>query len=76
MNTIEVLEKLHNFISQPILFAIFVLMVIIFGVSGFVLLFHWNRYAVDKSMIVTAQTVYFLGGALILLIGFVSVILY
>jgi len=74
--TTEVLGKLHGFISQPILFGVFGILCIIFGVASFVLLFHWNRYAIDKSMIITAQAVYFLGGALILLIGFISVILY
>ena len=76
MNAIEVLGKLHNFISQPILFGVFGLICIFFGISSFVLLFHWNKYAIDKSAIVTAQAIYFLGGALILLIGFLSVILY
>lgn len=76
MNITEVLAKLHDFLSQPALFGIFGLMCIIFGVSSFILLFHWSRYAIDKSAIVTAQAIYFLGGALILLIGFISVILY
>jgi UPF0716 family protein affecting phage T7 exclusion len=76
MNMVEVLNRLHDFISQPILFAIFGLLCIIFGVSSFVLLFHWNRYAIDKSVIISAQAIYFLGGVLLLLIGFISVILY
>jgi hypothetical protein len=76
MNTTEVLGKLHDFISQPILFAVFGLICIVFGISSFILLFHWDRYAIDKSMIVTARAIYFLGGALILLIGLISVILY
>jgi hypothetical protein len=76
MNTVDVLGKLHDSISQPVLFAIFGILCIIFGISSFVLIFHWNRYAIDKSMIITAQAVYFLGGALIILVGFLSVVLY
>lgn len=76
MNTTEVLGKLHDFISQPILFGFLGLLCIIFGISSFVLMFHWNRYAIDKSMIITAQAIYFLGGAFIILLGFISVILY
>jgi hypothetical protein len=76
MNTIDVLGRLHDFISQPILFAIFGVLCIIFGVSSFVLMFHWNRYAIDKSVIVTTQAIYFIGGAFIILLGFISVILY
>jgi hypothetical protein len=76
MNAVDVLGKLHNFISQPVLFAVFGLMCIVFGISSFVLMFHWSRYAIDKSVIVTAQAVYFLGGALVILIGFLSVVLY
>jgi hypothetical protein len=76
MNTIEVLGKLHDFISQPVLFVVFGLMCVVFGISSFVLLFHWDRYAVDNSMVASARAVYFLGGALILMIGFVSIILF
>ena len=76
MNITEVLGKLHDFISQPILFALFGVFLIIFGVSSWVLLFHWDKYAIDKSSIITARTIYFLGGALILFIGFISVVLY
>lgn len=76
MTTIEVLGKLHDFISQPVLFAVFGVMCIIFGISSFVLLFHWNKYAIDKSAIVTAQSIYFLGGAMILLVAFISILLY
>lgn len=76
MNITEVLGKLHDFISQPVLFVLFGLICIVFGVSSFVLMFHWNRYAIDKSAIVTAQSVFFLGGVLIILIAFLSVILY
>ena len=76
MNTIEVLGKLHDFISQPILFAVFGLLCIVFGVVSFVLMFHWNRYAIDKEAIVNAQSIFFLGGVLILMLAFFSIILY
>jgi hypothetical protein len=76
MNTVEVLWKLHDFISKPILFVILGLLCVVFGVASWVLLFHWNHYAIDKSAIVTAQAVYFLGGALIILVTFISVFLY
>ena len=76
LNMTLVLEKLHSFISQPALFVGLGLLCIVFGVASFVLTFHWNKYAIDKSTIVTAQTIYFLGGVLIILIAFISVILY
>lgn len=76
MNVTDVLGKLHDFISHPILFVIFGLLCIIFGISSFVLLFHWSRYAIDKSAIRIVRAVYFLGGFFILLVGFISVILY
>lgn len=76
MNTIEVFGKLHDFISQSALFALLGLIFIFFGIASFILIFHWNRYAVDKSAIIAAQAIYFLGGAFILLIGFISVLLY
>jgi len=76
MSTTEVLGELHGFISQPILFAVLGVICIIFGISSFVLLFHWSHYAIDKSEINEAQAIYFLGGAFILLIAFISVILY
>ena len=76
MNTIEVFGKLHDFISQSALFAILGLVFIFFGICSFVLIFHWNKYAVDKSAIIAAQAVYFLGGTLILFIGFISILLY
>ena len=75
-SAIDIFSKLHDIISQPLLFAVFGLVCVVFGLSSFVLLFHWDRYAIDRSKIVTAQMIYFLGGALILLIGFISVILY
>ena len=76
MNAIDILGKLHDFISKPILFLIFAVLVIVFGVSSFILTFHWNKYAIDKTAIITAQSIFFLGGALILLFAFISVILY
>lgn len=76
MNMIDVFGKLHDFISTPILFAIFGLVCIFFGVSSLVLLFHWNKYAVDKTVVITAQSIFFLGGFFILLIGFISILLY
>ena len=76
MNIAEVLGNLHSFISRPILFAILGILCIAFGVSSLVLLFHWDRYAIDKSIIIMAQAIFFIGGAAILLIGFISVVLY
>jgi hypothetical protein len=76
MNATEALERLHDIISQPILFAVFGVMCVIFGVSTFVLLFHWGKYAIDKSAIVSAQMIYFLGVAFIIFIALISVILY
>ncbi|HAO64722.1 TPA: hypothetical protein DCQ44_01940 [Candidatus Taylorbacteria bacterium] len=76
MNTTEVLGRLHDFISKPILFVIFGILCVAFGLVSFILLFHWDRYAIDKSAIVKAQSIFFLGGAAILLIAFISVILY
>jgi hypothetical protein len=76
MNAIEIFSKLHDIVPQSVLFSIFGLMCIIFGVSSFVLIFHWNRYAMDRAAIFMAQAVYFLGGLLILFIGFASVVSY
>ena len=76
MNSTEVLGQLHDFISKPILFAVFGIICIIFGVTSLVLTFHWNRYAIDKSTIRTVQAIYFLGGAFIIFLSFLSVILY
>lgn len=76
MDTIEVLGKLHDLISRPILFAVFGVMCVILGVAGWVLLFHWNRYAIDKQAVITAEGIFFIGVALILLIGFISILLY
>ena len=76
MNTIEILNKLHDFVSKPILLIAFVVLVLSFAVSSLVLVYHWRRYAIDKAAIVTAQSIFFLGGLLILLIGLVSIILY
>ena len=76
MNAIEVLGNLHSFISKPFLFVVFGLLCIFFGIVSFILLFHWDKYALDKSTIITAQAVFFLGGAFIILIAFLSVLLY
>lgn len=76
LNVTELFEKIHSFISRPALFALLGLLCILFGVASFVLTFHWNKYAIDKSTIVKAQGIYFLGGALIMLIAFISIILY
>lgn len=76
MNTIEVLGKLHDFISKPVLFAAFGVICVILGVAGWILLFHWNRYAIDRTTIITAESIFFIGVALILLIGFISILLY
>lgn len=75
-STIDFFGRLHDFISQPILFAVFGLLCVVFGLSSLVLLFHWDRYAIDRLKIVTAQVIYFFGGAFILLIAFISAILY
>ena len=71
-----ILEKLHSFISPAFLFVVLGLLCIFFGIASFVLMFHWNRYAIDKSSIVSAEAIYFLGGILIMIIGFVSVLLF
>ncbi len=76
INVTQLLEKLNHFVSRPILFALLGILCVIFGVASFVLMFHWNKYAVDKSTIVTAQAIYFLGGVLIMIVALVSVILY
>lgn len=76
MNITEVLGKLHDFIPQSVLFAFFGLICLVFAITSFVLIYHWNKYAIDKSSIVTAQSIYFIGVAFILLLAFLSVILY
>ncbi len=72
----QFLEKIHGFVTQPSLFVALGLVCIFFGIASFVLMFHWTKYAVDKSAILTAQAAYYLGGALILVIGFISILLY
>jgi len=75
-NLPAILEKLHSFISAPILFALIGLLCIVFALASWVLVFHWNKYAIDKSDILAAQLIYFLGGLLIIFIAMISAILY
>jgi hypothetical protein len=76
MDTTEVLGRLHDFLSHGILFVVLGILCAGFAAASFVLLFHWSRYALDKSVIVKAKAFFFLGGGFIILIGLVSVILY
>ena len=76
MNSTEILGNLHSFISKPILFAVFGVLCLVFAIVSLVLLFHWDKYALDKTTIITAQAIFFIGGAFILLIAFLSVLLY
>ena len=76
LNLVQVFEKVHVFISQPVLFVVLGLLCVVFGLASFVLVFHWSKYAIDKSAILTAQAVYFLGGVMIIIVAFVATILY
>ena len=75
-NATEIINRLPAVVSQPILLIGLGLLCIVFCLTSFVLVYHWNHYSIDRSSIVSAQAVYFLGGLLILLIAIVSVILY
>lgn len=76
IDMIDVLGKLHDFISKPILFALLGIMCVVFGLASLVLTFHWNKYSIDKSLIIKAQAIYFIGGAFIIFIALISIILY
>ena len=79
MNNVDVsvvFEKFFDFVTKPALFGALALLFIVSVVSSTVLVFHWNKYAIDKSDIKIARKIYFLGTSLLVLVAAVSVILF
>lgn len=59
-------------IEQHHLWYIFLMAVGVFSIISAILLFHWRRYVHQKPSAVLAETVYFIGGAILLIVLAVS----
>lgn len=76
MKSMELGDKLLDFVSPVVLWITFIFVILFFAALSTVLLYHWRNYNIDNKKEKAIKKLYFSVSALFIFIMFLSAVAY